>query len=154
MRVNPIPKGYHTVTPYLLTEDADQLIDFLKAAFGASTTECVCDKQGRTMHGEVKIGDSIIMVGGKKDAPMSSAMLYLYVEDTDATYQQALVAGGISIMEPTDQFYGDRNAGIQDPCGNKWWIATHIEDVPQKELEKRAQNYHASSVEESEGEKV
>ena len=145
MSVKPKPKGYHTVTPYLLAEDADKLIDFLKAAFGASSTECVRDKEGRTMHGEVKIGDSIVMVGGKKKDPTSMAMLYLYVEDTDAVYQQALAAGGVSLMEPTDQFYGDRNAGIQDPDGNKWWIATHIEDVSAEELDKRAQAYHAQA---------
>jgi len=147
MSVKPIPQGYSTVTPYLLAEDAEKLIDFLKAAFAATSTECVRDKQGRIAHAELKIGDSMIMVGGKKDTSTSSAMLYVYVEDTDATYKQALTAGGTSLMEPANQFYGDRNAGIQDPCGNKWWIATHIEDVSPEELKKRAQAYHAQTCE-------
>jgi len=66
-------------------------------------------------------------------------VLYLYVDDTDATYQRALEAGATSLMEPADQFYGDRNAGVEDPTGNHWWIATHKEDVPPAELARRAE---------------
>jgi PhnB protein len=70
--------------------------------------------------------------------PTPSA-LYLYVDDTDATYQRALQAGAASTMAPTNQFYGDRSAGVKDPSGNQWWIATHIEDVPPEELKRRAE---------------
>lgn len=137
MSVKPIPAGYHTVTPYLLASDARKLLDFLKAAFGAVSTEFISDSDGSVAHAEVKIGDSIVMVGGKKNAPLTTSMFYLYVEDTDAVYQQALAAGATSLMEPQNKFYGDRNAAVQDPFGNQWWIATHVEDVSPKELEKR-----------------
>ncbi len=91
------------------------------------------------MHAQVKIGDSFVMMGEPMGEfqPMP-ASIYLYVEDTDATYQRALEAGATSIMEPADQFYGDRNAGVKDPFGNLWWIGTHIEDVSPEEIEKRA----------------
>ena len=92
------------------------------------------------MHAEVKLGDSFIMMG----EPMGEfkampASLYLYVPDTDATYARVIKAGGTSIMEPADQFYGDRNAGVKDTSGNHWWIGTHIEDVSPDELSKRAE---------------
>jgi uncharacterized glyoxalase superfamily protein PhnB len=74
--------------------------------------------------------------GGERK-PMPSAM-YLYVGDVDSVYQRALRAGAISMMEPANQFYGDRSAGVQDLCGNQWWIATHVEDVSPEELAKRA----------------
>jgi uncharacterized glyoxalase superfamily protein PhnB len=69
------------------------------------------------------------------------ASLYLYVQDTDATYRQAMAAGGLSVMEPMTHFYGDRNAGVKDPSGNVWWIATHVEDVAPEELARRAEEY-------------
>jgi uncharacterized glyoxalase superfamily protein PhnB len=92
------------------------------------------------MHAEVTIGDSVIMMGEPMGEfkPMP-CMIYVYVEDTDAVYKQALKAGATSVMEPADQFYGDRNAGVKDMAGNLWWIATHVEDVAPEELEKRAQ---------------
>lgn len=136
--VKAIPEGYHTITPYLVADDADKLIEFLKNAFNADINECMRGGDGKICHAELKIGDSKLMVGGKPGQPMSSAMLYLYVEDTDALYHQAIAAGGKSILEPMDQFYGDRNSGVQDPCGNQWWIATHVEDLSIEELEKRA----------------
>lgn len=145
MSVNPIPKGYHTITPYLVVEDADKQIEFMQAAFGATVREAVRNKEGQVMHGEVKIGDSVVMVGRKQDAEQSATMLYVYVENTDDVYQQALTAGAVSLMEPKDQFYGDRNAGVADPFGNKWWIATHVEDLTSEELEQRAQDFHANA---------
>ncbi|MBI4752172.1 MAG: VOC family protein [Acidobacteria bacterium] len=137
--VKPIPEGYHTVTPYLVVENAEKLLEFLTSAFDAKVTFCTRHSDGAVGHAEVKIGDSMIMIGeaGPQSQPMPS-MLYLYVPDTDATYKQAVEAGGISIMEPANQFYGDRNAGVKDHCGNQWWIATHVEDVSPEELEQRA----------------
>ncbi len=139
MAVKPIPDGFHTVTPYLLVAGVPKLIEFLKKAFGGEETECLAMEDGTVMHAQVKIGDSIIMLGDPRGRcepmPMS---LYLYVPDTDAVYQRAIEAGGESVMEPADQFYGDRNAGVKDPVGNTWWIATHIEDVSPEELRKRA----------------
>ncbi|MGH2360944.1 MAG: VOC family protein [bacterium] len=139
MAVKPIPDGYHTVTPYLIVEGAARLIDFLKQAFAAEERERMNTPDGTIMHGEVKIGDSIVMMGdaGPGFAPMPGS-IHLYVTDTDATYRRALQAGATSVMEPADQFYGDRSAGIKDPLGNIWWIATHKEDVSREEIARRA----------------
>jgi len=140
MAVKPIPDGYHTVTPYLVVQRAAKLIDFLKQAFEAKEIECMTQPDGTIRHAEVRIGDSVVMVSEAKDEwkPMPSG-IYLYVNDTDAVYKRALQAGATSIMEPADQFYGDRNAGVKDLSGNHWWIATHKEDVPPEEIQKRAE---------------
>jgi uncharacterized glyoxalase superfamily protein PhnB len=138
-RVRTIPEGYHSVTPYLIVEGASRLIDFMKQAFGAHEIERMAMPDGTIRHAEVKVGDSMIMMGEAggewKAMPFS---LYLYVDDADAVYRRALQAGATSLMEPADQFYGDRNAGVKDPSGNLWWIATHKEDVAPEELKKRA----------------
>jgi len=140
MSVNPIPDGYHSVTPYLTVQGVAKLIDFLKQAFAAQEIERMTRPDGAIGHAEVKIGDSIVMMGeaGGERKPMPGA-IYLYVNDTDATYKRALQAGAVSTMEPMDQFYGDRSAGVKDPSGNQWWIATHKEDFSREELAKRAQ---------------
>ena len=139
MTVKPIPDGYHTITPYLTVQGVPRLLEFLKRAFDATATECMEGPDGGIMHAQARIGDSIVMMGEAQGEwkPMPGS-LYMYVEDTDAVYQRALEAGGTSIMEPMDQFYGDRNAGVKDPVGNMWWIATHVEDVSPEELAKRA----------------
>jgi uncharacterized glyoxalase superfamily protein PhnB len=139
MAARAIPEGYHSVTPYLTVEGADRLIEFVEAAFGATETERITTSDGRIAHAEVRIGDSVVMMSeaGERCAPMPTA-LYLYVPDADAAYRRALAAGAVSLMEPADQFYGDRNAGVQDPTGNRWWIATRVEDVPPQELHRRA----------------
>ena len=139
MAVKPIPEGYHTLNPYIVAKGANQLVDFLKSAFGAKELFRMSAPDGSIGHAELQLGDSRLMVGEAREPwkPMACS-LYLYVPDTDAAYQAALRAGGKSLMEPGDQFYGDRNAGVTDPCGNMWWIATHIEDVSHDELMKRA----------------
>jgi PhnB protein len=142
MAVKPIPDGYHSVTPYLLTAEAARLIDFLKQAFAAEEHERVSRPDGAIMHAEVRIGDSVVMMGEPMPplAPMP-ASLHVYVPDVDAVYQRALRAGATSVMEPADQFYGDRSGGVKDPFGNLWWIGTHKEDVPPDELARRARAY-------------
>jgi PhnB protein len=142
MAVTPIPEGYHTVTPYLVVQGVAKLIDFLKRAFDAQELMRMPRPDGTILHAEVKIGDSIVMMGEAtgEHKPMPGS-IYLYVADTDATYKRALQAGASSTMEPADQFYGDRNAGVVDPVGNHWWIATHIEDVPPEELARRAEAF-------------
>ena len=139
MAVQPIPEGYHTVTPYLIVSGVPQLIDFVKEAFGAEELVRMAQGDGTIGHAEVKIGTSRVMMGEASGnfKPMPT-MLHLYVEDTDAFYQSALQAGATSIMEPVDQFYGDRMGAVQDAFGNQWWIATHVEDVPPEEIAKRA----------------
>ncbi len=138
MAVKPIPDGYHTVTPYLTVADAEAQIDFLKRAFGAEEKYRHSDDKGRVMHAEVRVGDSVGMIGPAREpwAP-KAANLYLYVEDVDAVYKRAVSAGGKSIREPTNQFYGDRTGGVEDSQGNSWWMGTHVEDVTQEEMERR-----------------
>jgi PhnB protein len=142
MAVKPIPDGYHAITPYLVIEGAGKLIDFLKQAFDAQETFRMPTADGTIMHAEVKIGDSNLMMGdaSEQHKPMLGS-LYLYVKDADAVYKRALQAGATSLMEPADQFYGDRHASVKDPCGNTWWIATHKEDVSPEELKKRAEAF-------------
>ncbi len=137
MRVKPIPKGYHTVTPYLVANGAGKLIEFMKDVFGAEETFRM---GGDTiMHAEVRLGDSVIMLGdANEEHPPRPATIHLYMPDADATYRKALAAGARSIRQPADQFYGDRSAGVEDAFGNQWWIATHIEDVPPDEMQRRA----------------
>lgn len=140
MAVKPIPDGYHSVTPYLVVSGASKLIDFLKQSFEAEEIERIASPDGAIMHAEVRIGDSVIMMGDAtgESNPMPGT-LHLYVNDADAAYQRALRAGATSMREPADQFYGDRSAGVKDAFGNIWWIATHIEDVAPGELKKRAE---------------
>jgi uncharacterized glyoxalase superfamily protein PhnB len=142
MAVKPIPDGFHTVTPYLVVPGVANLLDFLQQAFAAQELLRMPRPDGAIMHAEVKIGDSIVMMGEPMgdQAPMPGS-LYLYVHDADSVYRRALQAGATSTMEPTDQFYGDRSAGVKDPAGNQWWIATHQEDVPPAELAKRAEMF-------------
>ncbi|HJT90073.1 MAG TPA: VOC family protein [Bryobacteraceae bacterium] len=136
--VKPIPKGYHSVTPFLVVQGAAKVIDFLQEAFEARQVERMDGPGGTVMHAELTIGDSRVMISDAtaEFGPMPSS-LYVYVPDTDATYQKALRAGGASLREPTDQFYGDRNAGVRDTAGNMWWIATRKEEVSTEELQRR-----------------
>lgn len=137
--VQPIPEGYRTVTPYLIAEDPGALIEFLERAFDAEEEHRSTMPDGRVMHAAVRIGDSMVMIGGANQKyPPQPAMIYLYVPDVDSTYERAIAAGGRSVMEPADQFYGDRNGGVADPWGNQWWIGTHVEDVAPDEVERRA----------------
>jgi PhnB protein len=138
--VNPVPDGYHTVTPYLTVPGLAKTIEFLKQAFGAETRGIMERPGGGIAHAEVKIGDSIIMMGEpdpKGPYPPMPCNLYMYVPDVDAVYAKAIQAGGKSLRQPTDEFYGDRSSGVEDPSGNFWWIGTHVEDVSMEELKKR-----------------
>ncbi|MPZ06235.1 MAG: VOC family protein [Nitrososphaeraceae archaeon] len=141
--VKSLPDGYHTVTPYLLVQGADMLIDFVKKAFDAKETVRMSMPDGAIGHAEFRLGDSVIMLSeaqGGEYKPMPTG-IYLYVENCDATYKRALEAGATSIMQPSDQFYGDRSASIKDQFGNIWYIATHIEDLTKEELTKRMDEY-------------
>lgn len=140
MSVKPVPDGYHTVTPLLLLKEVKKEITFLKAAFDAVQLSLHESPEGNVMHAEVQIGDSRIMLGeARAEWQPTPSMLYLYVEDVDRFYQQAVKAGGKSLREPTNEFYGDRSSGVIDAEGNQWWIATHIEDVSAEEMQKRQQ---------------
>ncbi|HTC31800.1 MAG TPA: VOC family protein [Bryobacteraceae bacterium] len=128
--VKYIPEGHHTVSPYLVVTGVAQLIEFTKQAFGATEVYLSKRPDGSVQHAEVKIGDSIVMMGeggpGGKHFP---GMLHLYMEDVDAVYQRAVQAGAKSVREPADQPYGDRSGGVEDTFGNQWWISTHVKDV-------------------------
>jgi PhnB protein len=139
MPVKPVPEGFHTVTPYLIVPGVAKLIEFLKQAFGAKEDHRTTLPDGRVMHAQVKVGDSFVMMGEPAgDWKPMPASLHLYVPDADAWYRRAMQAGAVSVMEPSDQFYGDRMGGIKDPGGNLWWIATHKEDVPPEEIKRRS----------------
>ena len=147
MAVNPVPEGYRTVTPYLVVDGATNVLDFVKQAFGAEEKFRMDGPDGKVGHAEVQIGDSIVMVGDAgAENPAMPAMIHLYVDDCDATYERALAAGAKSEREPTDQFYGDRSAGVRDSAGNLWWIATHVEDVPEEEMAKRIEEATAAQA--------
>lgn len=138
MAVKPIPDGYHSVTPYLIVDGAARLIDFMKQVFGVEEVFRMDSPQG-IGHAEVRLGDSIVMLSdGNDQNPPRTAMLHIYLTDVDAAYERAINAGARSVREPADQFYGDRSGGVEDEFGNQWWLATHIEDVPPDEMERRA----------------
>ncbi len=138
MAVKPIPEGYHTVTPYLTVADAEAQIDFLKRAFGAKEKYRHADDQGHVSHAEVKVGDSMVMIGqARGEWTPRQAGFYLYVEDVDSIYKQAIAAGAKSLREPRNEAYGDRSGGVEDSQGNQWWIATHVEDVSPEEINRR-----------------
>src|SRR5579864_2177547 len=121
MAVQPIPKGFHAVTPYLVVSDAKAVLEFAKKAFGAVEME-KHTMGSRIMHVQFKIGDSILMMGepmGPEQKPLQAG-LYLYVKNVDETYKKAVQAGAKSINAPADQFYGDRSGGVIDPAGNIW----------------------------------
>lgn len=144
--IQPIPEGYGTVTPYLIVDDVVGLVDFLEAAFDAEVHHLLKTDDGFVYNAEVQIGDSRIMMGqAREEYPARATDFYLYVPDCDAVYAQAVEAGADSIMEPSDMDYGDRNGGVGDPAGNRWWIATHIEDVSPEEALRRRQESDASS---------
>ena len=125
-----IPEGLHSVNVYLHPKGAESIIGFVKKAFGAVEMERAQDPAGVIHHAKLRIGDSVLEVGEARAEfqPMPTTF-YLYVEDCDTLYQQAMSAEATSLSAPTDQAYGDRNAGVQDPHGNTWYLSTHIKDV-------------------------
>ena len=137
--VNPIPQGFHTITPYLIVSDASRLIDFIKKSFNATEIDRF-ETDNTILHAILQIGDSKIMISDSNQnmKPMS-CFLYLYVNNVDETFQRAIAAGAISMREPTDEFYGDRGAGVLDFAGNNWYIATHKKDVSRDELKRLAE---------------
>jgi len=134
----PIRDGFHTITPYLFVRGVPQLITFLSEAFSAQVLSRESRPDGTIMHAELRVGDSMLMVGEATDefGPMPTS-IYLYVTDCDAVYRRALQVGGSSVFEIMNLPSGERYGGVKDPCGNIWWIATHVEDVPPEEQAKR-----------------
>lgn len=144
--VKPVPEGYHTVTPYLCVSGAADALEFYKNAFGAIEICRMPDPSGKIGHAEIRIGDSHIMLADEFPemnfrSPQSiggtPVTLYLYVDDVDATVNQAVNAGAKLVKPVEDQFYGDRSGSIEDPFGHSWHVATHKEDVSEEEIHKR-----------------
>jgi PhnB protein len=143
-QVKKIPEGYHSVTPYLVVGDAVRAIDFYTRAFGAKELMRMGAPEGKIGHAELKIGDSIIMLsdemmGNRSPQTLggSPVSIFLYVEDVDSVFNQAINAGGKGEGSPADMFWGDRFAKLTDPFGHVWSIATHIEDVAPDEMQRR-----------------
>ena len=147
-RVRPVPAGYHTVTPYLTVDDGARAIDFYVRAFGAREKERMPGPGGKIMHAELRVGDSVVMLSdefpGMSTARSPKALggttggLFLYLPDVDAAFKRAVEAGGKVLMPLTDMFWGDRFGKLEDPFGNQWTMATHVEDVPHDEMRRRA----------------
>lgn len=147
MASSPVPSPYHSVSPYLVVEEVAPLIDFLKAALGATERLAHRAPDGTIAHAEVTIGDSVVMLGSARgSADLTRSLLYVYVADADAVYAAAIKAGGTSIMEPENQIYGDRAGAFKDPAGNSWWVATHLEDVSEAELERRSREKFSAAA--------
>jgi PhnB protein len=144
--VKPLPEGYHNVTPYLFVRTAALAIDFYKQAFGAVETVRMPGPDGRIMHAELRIGDSIVMLADEnpQNGVMSpqtvggySVGLHVYVEDVDAVYKKAVDNGAKALRPVKNQFYGDRSGSLLDPFGHMWSVATHVEDVSPDEMRER-----------------
>jgi PhnB protein len=142
---NPIPPGMRTVTPHLICTDAGEAIDFYKKAFAAIELSRVPGPDGKVMHASIRIGDSVIMLNeenpergalGPKALKGSPVTIHLYVEDADATFDQALRAGAKVTMPLDDMFWGDRYGKLEDPFGHQWSIGTHTREVTPEEMQK------------------
>jgi PhnB protein len=149
----PIPDGYHTLTPYVPVDGAADAIEYYKRAFGAKGRMRMNGPDGSIAHAEIEIGDSLVIVSdpfpqSTVESPRSlggtSASIFLYVEDVDAVVKQAVDAGTEIVMEPQDQFWGDRFGTITDPFGHTRSVATHVEDVPSGEMAERAKSAMAA----------
>jgi len=143
-KTKPIPDGYHSLTPYLVAVNAASAIEFYKKAFGATERMRLAGPDGKIMHAELEIGDSVIMLGGESaggSGPASTGgalvSMYFYTEDVDAVFSRAIALGATVKKPVEDQFYGDRSGILTDPFGHVWSVATHVEDVSPEEIKKR-----------------
>ncbi|HWS70912.1 MAG TPA: VOC family protein [Thermoanaerobaculia bacterium] len=150
-KVNPIPEGYHTVTPYLIMRNASRAIDFYKDAFGAKELFRMPAPGDRIGHAELQIGNSRVMLAdehpemgivGPETRGGATQSLMLYVEDVDTMFDRAVKTGAKVDRPVSNQFYGDRLGSLTDPFGHVWHIATHVEDVSEEEMQRRAAEQH------------
>jgi PhnB protein len=155
--VKPVPEGYHTATPYLIFQDAAPAIDFYKNAFAATEIMRMNGPDGKVSHAEIKIGDSVIMLGSAPGNDLatpqklngSSVSIFLYLPDVNSTFKQAVSAGAKAVQPLEDMFWGDRFGRLVDPFGHSWSLATHVEDVAPAEMGKRAQEAAAKMAQQA-----
>lgn len=152
--VRPIPEGYHSITPALTVDNAAAAIDFYARAFGAQELYRMSSPDGRGIwHAELQIGDSRLMLGDEfpdmadacspKNVGNTTGSLHLYVEDADALFQRAVEAGATPTMPMSNTFWGDRYGKVMDPFGHIWGLSTHVEDVSEEEMARRAEAFAA-----------
>ncbi|MGW2161018.1 VOC family protein [Nonomuraea sp. NPDC001699] len=138
MTVNPVPEGYTSVTPWIISRDTAGLIDWLKAAFDAVELGRMAGPEGEVQHAEVRIGDAVVMMfDARPEWPATPGFLRLFVPDAEAVHRRAVEAGGTSVTDVTHLFFGDLVGRVRDPWGNLWWIQTHVEDVSAEEAQRR-----------------
>ncbi len=144
--VNPVPEGFHTVTPYMVIKEAARAIEFYKEVFGAREIFRLEDSDGGIRHAEVVIGNSPVMItdessefgmSGPEPSIIPPVNIFLYVEDADAVFERAIAAGATELVPMEDAEDGDRRGGVTDPFGHVWHIATHIEGISREELQRR-----------------
>lgn len=148
MSVKPIPEGYCSVTPYLIVKKGSEALAFYKRAFNAQEVLCLSGPDGKIVHAEIRIGDSLVMMADECAENLitrsphtiggTSMSLHLYVEDVDARFRQALSAGATERRPVEDRFYGDRSGVLEDPFGHVWSLSTHKEDLSHEEIKRRA----------------
>lgn len=150
MTTKAIPEGYHSVTPYLIVDGGPAAIEYCKRAFGAVELIRMQGPDGKVVHAELRIGNSIIMLadehpemGHRSPRSLGGAgiSLMLYVDRVDEIFALAIDSGANALQPVKDQFYGDRSGSLKDPFGHTWTIATHVEDVPPEEMRRRAEKF-------------
>ena len=138
-RIQAVPDGYGTVTPWIISRDTPALLDFLARAFDAAELARIANEDGSIGHAEVRIGDSVVMMfDGHPSWPDTPAFLRLYVEDGEATFRRAIAAGATEVTRMTEMFWGDLGGRVRDPFGNVWWIQQRLAEYTPEEMAERA----------------
>ena len=153
MSVKAKPDGYHSITPYLIVNNAAEALAFYKKAFGAEETVKL-ENGGRVAHAEIRIGDSVVMLGETMSDDYRDPLSYggspvglmIYVEDVDKAFEKAVAAGATVVRPVENQFYGDRSGNLKDPFGHSWTLGTHVEDVPEDEINRRFRELYSTSA--------
>jgi PhnB protein len=153
-KVNPIPQGYHTVTPSIVVRDAPKALEFYRNAFGADETLRMPGPDGKIIHAEFRIGNSIIMLNdempdmGSKSPEAyggTPVSFYIYVEDVDAAWKRATEAGAKAIMPVADMFWGDRTGWLEDPFGHRWAVSQHVADLSPEEIQRGQEEFFSKA---------
>jgi PhnB protein len=153
-KVNPIPQGYHTVTPSIVVRGAEEALDFYRKAFNAEETLRMPGPDGKIIHAEFRIGNSVMMLGDEMPdmgakSPLSlggsPVSFFIYLENVDEAWQRAINAGAKQVMPLADMFWGDRAGCVDDPFGHHWWLAQHVADLTPDEIKKGQEEFFSQS---------